>query len=218
MLAHERDALKAALAKATSRSGYAVLPYKGPNGTWRRPVVLECTSGGVTLQPSGQTFSGLELSPRIQPRKSPIVRAVAREMLHIRSADTPDGAPAVPYLVFLVRPNGVRSYYEARASLEPLGIAFGYELIDQNLAVDIPDLDNLATWDGSVPLDAPLEPAPRSRAALTNNDSAGGGQGSSTGPEGLSPGDSKAPSGWEGGLASRAQPAGGAAREWQRRR
>ena len=56
VLAHERDALKAALTKASRRSGFAVLPYKGPNGTWRRPIVLECTAGGVKLQPQGRTF------------------------------------------------------------------------------------------------------------------------------------------------------------------
>ncbi len=93
-------------------------------------------------------------------------RAIAHELLHIRSADTPDGAPAVPYLVFLVRPDGIRPYYEARTCLEPLGIAFGYELIEQELAVDIPDFDNLTTWDGSVPLDMPLAPAPPARSTI----------------------------------------------------
>jgi chromosome segregation ATPase len=33
VLARERDALKAATVKASQRSGYSVLPYKGPNGT-----------------------------------------------------------------------------------------------------------------------------------------------------------------------------------------
>ena len=64
-------------------------------------------------------------------------------MLQIQASDTPDGAAAVPYLVFLVRPGGIRLYYEARSCLEPLGIAFGYELIEQDLVVDIPDL---TTW------------------------------------------------------------------------
>ena len=129
VLAKERDALKAALAKAGQRSGYSVLPYKGPNGTWRRPIVLECTSGGVKLQPKGLTFTGLDLSPLVNPRSSPLIRAIAHEMLEMRASDTPDGAAAVPYLVFLVRPGGIRPYYEARTCLEPLGIAFGYELI-----------------------------------------------------------------------------------------
>jgi len=213
VLARERDALKAALAKASRRSGYAVLPYKGPNGTWRRPIVLECANGGIILQPSGQTFSGLELSPRIHPRSSLIVRAVAREMLHIRAAETPDGAPAVPYLVFLVRPNGVRPYYESRSSLEPLGIAFGYELIDQDLVVDIPDLDNLATWDGSVPLDVPLETAPPSRRALAKNDASSRDRArSSAGPGSFAQGDGNSQSGSDRVLADRASPSGGPAR------
>ena len=169
VLAKERDALKAALFKAGQRSGFAVLPYKGPNGTWRRPIVLECTAGAVKLQPKGATFTAMDLSPLINPRLSPLVRAVAHEMLHIKDSDTPDGAAAVPYLVFLVRPNGIRPYYEARSCLEPLGIAFGYELIEQDLAVDIPDFDNLATWDGSVPLDLPLESAPRAKLNIAMN-------------------------------------------------
>src|SRR5260370_26393452 len=96
----------------------------------------------------------LDLSPLIRPRASPVVLAIAREMLRIEQSTTPDGAPVVPYLVFLVRPNGIRPYYEARSRLEPLGIAFGYELIEQDLVVEIPDFDDLTTWDGSVPLEA----------------------------------------------------------------
>src|SRR5208337_465152 len=34
------------------------------------------------------------------------------------------------------------------------------ELIDQDLKVDVPDFDNLATWDGTIPLEEPLMPAP----------------------------------------------------------
>ncbi len=155
VLAQERDALKAALTKAGQHSGNAVLPYKGPNGTWRRPIVIECTGNVAVLQPQGKTFSMIELSPLIHPRSSPVVLTIAREMMHIQNSATPDGAPAVPYLVFLVRPNGIRPYYESRARLEPLGIAFGYELIEQDLVVEVPDFDDLTTWDGSAPLDKP---------------------------------------------------------------
>ena len=47
----------AALIKAGRRSGYAVLPYKGPNGTWQRPIVLECQGGTVKLQRQGRTLA-----------------------------------------------------------------------------------------------------------------------------------------------------------------
>src|SRR6185312_10845282 len=153
VLARERDVLRAALAKASQHSGSAVLPYKGSNGTWRRPIVVECTGGVAKLQPRGPTFSMMELSPLIHPRSSPVVLAIAREMMHIQRAETPDGAPAVPYLVFLVRPDGIRLYYQARSRLEPLGIAFGYELVEQDLAIDIPNFDDVRTWDGTKPLD-----------------------------------------------------------------
>jgi len=142
VLARERDALKAAVTKAQQGEGsYAVLPYKGPNGSWRRPIVLECGEGGVSIRPKGPTFSMVDLSSILNPRSSPVIVAIARELLRVQRSESPDGAPVVPYFVFLVRPDGVRPYYELRARLEPLGIAFGYELIEQDLKVDVPDFE-----------------------------------------------------------------------------
>src|SRR5208337_1080841 len=161
VLAKERDALKAAVTNSQQGKGsHAVLPFKGSNGSWRRPIVMECSNGTVTLRPKGPTFSMLDLSALINPRSNPVILAIARELLHVQMSESPDGAPVVPYFVFLVRPDGIRPYYEIRARLEPLGIAFGYELIEQDLKVDVPDFDNLATWDGTIPLDEPLMPAP----------------------------------------------------------
>ena len=161
VLAKERDALKAAVTSSQQGKGsYAVLPYKGPNGSWRRPIVMECSNGTVTLRPKGPTFSMLDLSALVNPRSNPVILAIARELLHVQMSESPDGSPVVPYFVFLIRPDGIRPYYEIRARLEPLGIAFGYELIEQDLKVDVPDFDNLATWDGTIPLDEPLMPAP----------------------------------------------------------
>src|SRR5271157_2537668 len=161
VLAKERDALKAAVTNSQQGKGsHAVLPFKGSNGSWRRPIVMECSNGTVTLRPKGPTFSMLDLSALINPRSNPVILAIARELLHVQMSESPDGAPVVPYFVFLVRPDGIRPYYEIRARLEPLGIAFGYELIDQDLKVDVPNFDNLATWDGTIPLDEPLMPAP----------------------------------------------------------
>jgi hypothetical protein len=211
VLAQERDLLKAALAKASQRSGFAVLPYRGPNGTWRRPIVLECTKEGVRRQPHGPSFGPPELSPRIHPRSSPIVRAVAREMFHIQSAETPDGARAVAYVVFLVRPDGIRSYYEARASLEPLGIAFGYELVDQNLAIEVPDLDDLTVWDGSVPLDLPLETSPEAKGShAMNNVHRDGSAAAKRGVAEFPPELRRRPGGSDRGSEERARALGGA--------
>lgn len=141
-LARERDASRAALAKARTRSSYAIQPHKGPNGTWRRPIVIECRDGTATLQPRGPSVSLLELSPLFGARSNPLISAVARELVRSRAKPSPDGSPAIPYIYFVVRPDGIRPYYEARSRLEPLGIAFGYELVEQDWEIDYPDPDD----------------------------------------------------------------------------
>jgi len=152
VLAHELDSAKAALARAQTRSSYAILPNRAPNGTWRRPIVIECHNGTATIQPGGPTFNMLDLSVLSGARSSPILLAVVRELSRIQGTTGPDGAPTVPYIFFIVRPDGIRPYYDARARLESLGIAFGYELVDQDMEIDFPDLDHPDEWDGSPPL------------------------------------------------------------------
>ncbi|MEJ7637118.1 MAG: hypothetical protein WKF75_03785 [Singulisphaera sp.] len=141
-LARERDASQAALAKARTRSSYAILPHKGPNGTWRRPIVIECRDGTATLQPRGPSVSLLELSPLFGSRSNPLISAVARELVRSQAKLSPDGTSAVPYIYFVVRPDGIRPYYEARSRLEPLGIAFGYELVEQDWKIEYPASDD----------------------------------------------------------------------------
>ncbi len=170
VLARERDAAKAALAKATAKGGgWAVLPHKNANGTWQRPVVVECRDGTATLQPNGPTVSLVQMSPMMGPRSNPLVVAVARELIRVHRSASPDGESVVPYIFFIVRPDGIRPYYEARARLEPLGIAFGYELVDQDMEIDFPDLDALATWDGSNVPGAPGGPGAGGNAVARND-------------------------------------------------
>ena len=162
----ERDALekeleirKALVAQAKSRPSTAILPHRGPNGTWRRPIVVECVNGQAILKPQNIAFGLLELAIGFGPSTNPFVAIIAREALRVQGSNSPDGQLVVPYVFFLIRPDGIRAYYEARGRLEPLGITFGYELADQNWQVDIPDLDDISAWDGSGPA-PPKRPDP----------------------------------------------------------
>ena len=94
-------------------------------------------------------------------------------------------------------------YYEARTCLEPLGIAFGYELIEQDLVVDIPNFDNLVTWDGSVPLDLPLVAAPGRRTTVAVNSGSGTGSGTSVGLPTGSQANRPSSGGWPEGFGQR---------------
>jgi len=173
VLAKELEASKAALTRARTRSSYAVLPNRAPNGTWRRPIVIECHNGMATLQPQGLSFNLLELSGLMGERSSPITMAVVREMARIQGTTAPDGALTVPYVFFVVRPDGIRPFYDARSRLESLGIAFGYELVDQDMEIDFPDLDHPDEWDGS--------PSLRPFRGLADGALGGGGTRSATG-------------------------------------
>ncbi len=163
-LEKELDARKAMAAQARSRPSQAILPHRGANGTWRRPIVVECVNGMAILQPHGVGFGLLDLASGFGPASNPFVATIAREAIRIQGNASPDGQPVVPYIFFLVRPDGIRPYYEARGRLEPLGITFGYELADQDWVIDFPDLDDMKTWDGSAPaLPSGMDPLAQSK-------------------------------------------------------
>ena len=52
-----------------SRS-YAVVPYEGPNGTFRRPIYIECVKDELVLQPEGVRLTADDLRPPIGARQS----------------------------------------------------------------------------------------------------------------------------------------------------
>ena len=108
-LEKELDARKAMASKARSRPSQAILPHRGQNGTWRRPIVIECSNGMATLQPQGIGFGLLELASGFGPASNPFVATVAREAIRIQGSHSPDGQAVVPYIFFLVRPDGIRA-------------------------------------------------------------------------------------------------------------
>jgi len=176
----ERDETRADLErqKLRARDGVAVLPYKGPNGTWRRPIAIECKGDAATLRPRGPSYSMVDLAGFGDPRTNPLVLAVARAMIRVGSVATPDGAASVPYLVFVVRPDGIRPFYAARTLLEPLGIAYGYELVDADWDIEFPDLDDPAEWsDKARPRKSPSWPPPPTVAEAIGRRSGGSGEG-----------------------------------------
>src|SRR5262249_15401108 len=125
-----RDDLERARVRAQAPNSYAILPYKGPHRTRRKPNVLHCGHRHAKMLPTGLSFSLLDMSAEVSIRLNPMSAAVGLVAAKLQKSASPDGAPVVPYILFLVRPDGIRPFYAARAALEGLGLAFGYELID----------------------------------------------------------------------------------------
>ena len=195
----ERNDLEAA--RLHAKDGVAVLPYKGPNGTWRRPIPIECRGSLATIQPGGPSFDIGSLVGLVNPRTHPMVAAVARILFRTRDLAAPDGTAPEPYILFLVRPDGIRPFYAARGLLEPLRVSYGYELVDADEDIEFPDLNDPSEWgDGPKPrMSWPPRPSAPDLAA-----SAPTGDGTGIGGEGGVPGGSRIgsarPRGGLGGL------------------
>lgn len=114
-----------------------IVPHKGPNGTDRRPIYVECTSEGVTIFPEGNRIKLAELERSVHST-NPLDAALRTIRLHSLGQYS-DAAP--PYPLLVVRPDGIESYAAARGAMQDWDDQFGYELVPTGvqLAYDNPD-------------------------------------------------------------------------------
>lgn len=120
---------------------YSLVPYRGRRGSDRKPLYLECTADGLVVHPerlalTGPRFSGREIRQEVESRLSRFRPVTA-------DADARDDRP---YVLMLVRPAGITSYYEAQAALQGLKLDFGYELIDADWVLDFSETGGHEPW------------------------------------------------------------------------
>ncbi|MEZ6057402.1 MAG: hypothetical protein R3C01_11940 [Planctomycetaceae bacterium] len=105
-----------------------ILPVDPITGTTRRPIVIDCLSDRLVLVAEGIAVSARDLNG-FTPLYNPLaagVLALARERRSNKEAE------AEPYVLMIVRPEGMISYYVARLMLQSHQVPFGYELVDTN--------------------------------------------------------------------------------------
>ncbi len=125
-LASERESLVVLRETAKARKPRVVIvPHKGPNGTDRRPVYLECTASGITIWPES---SRIELAELLATDKSanPVDAALRTVRLY---AMQNYGDTIPPYPLLVVRPDGIETYIAAKAAMQDWDDQFGYELV-----------------------------------------------------------------------------------------
>jgi TolA-binding protein len=131
-LAHARDELK------NSEPSYALVPYAGPHGTNRRPIFIECTADRVILQPEGvELFSDDFREPLTDDNALAAALRAQREYF----ADATQNRDDLPYPLIIVRPDGAHAYAAARAAMTSWDAEFGYELVDEQMRLAFPDVD-----------------------------------------------------------------------------
>jgi len=112
---------------------HSIIPYLGKRGENRKPIYVECQSAGYVFHPYPTMVSCLDLS-RFQEQI--LVRSRAHQLA---KGEANASIPPQPYLLLLVRPDGIENYWKAQAFLKQDRVDFGYELIDGDWKLDFPD-------------------------------------------------------------------------------
>jgi hypothetical protein len=115
------------------RQTYSIVPYRGKQGENRKPLYIECSASGLVFLPDR-----LEVDPVAHPRRAldEIDRRADGQNTRLKAMGLQ--ATQRPYLMLLVRPDGIGAYYRFQVLTKPYDIDFGYELVDADWVLDIP--------------------------------------------------------------------------------
>lgn len=116
--------------RSRQQQTYSLVPYQGRRGDNRKPLYVECTAAGPIFHPDKLALTGSGVTPLDVRRE--VERRVSK-------------TEANAYLLMLVRPDGILTYYRTLASLEGLNLDFGYEFIDSGWVLDFPAGDAAPT-------------------------------------------------------------------------
>lgn len=122
--------------KNKEKATYSIIPYSGKKGLNRRPLYLECAANGIIFHPDGKS-----ISPETDPTLLLMEIESRCDQLRVFLADQLGAKDAVPYLMILVRPEGIAHYWGLQNIIKKMDLDFGYELIDQGWNLEIPNQD-----------------------------------------------------------------------------
>jgi hypothetical protein len=117
---------------------YSLVPYKGKHGDNRRPLYVECTAGGLVFHPDRKALEG----PGVTAAE---VRAEVEHRIAAQLAALPEAErkpESAAYLLLLIRPDGIVTYYKTLVALNGIKLDFGYEFIDAGWVLNFPTDDN----------------------------------------------------------------------------
>jgi hypothetical protein len=125
--------LKAARERA--QHTYSLVPFRGKRGENRRPVYVECTSQGLVFHPDKTTVTTSSAAGMRGEVAHRIARLQATAPANAKSDTT-------PYILFLIRPDGIGCYYQTLGALTGLTFDYGYEFIERDWVLDFSDKDD----------------------------------------------------------------------------
>ncbi|MGL4594624.1 MAG: hypothetical protein ACRCUY_07850 [Thermoguttaceae bacterium] len=122
----------AELQKQTSEAAksYSVVPFRGKDGSFRRPIYVECVQNRLIIQPEGIVLDSNDLLFAGKP-DSPfdaLLRVIRQ--YYVETNQVVRGVE--PYPLLIVRPSGVDVYGAACHSIGSWMQEYGYELVDED--------------------------------------------------------------------------------------
>ncbi|HUG20564.1 MAG TPA: hypothetical protein VMM56_16370, partial [Planctomycetaceae bacterium] len=117
-----------------------IVPYDGNGGTTRRPLILECRANSIVFQPEGVELTERDLLG-FTTAVNPVLAGVRVLDRYWTVHDGQRATARRPYVLIVVRPDGIAAYYALRQLLSEYDQPFGYELLgdDQTLALEAAD-------------------------------------------------------------------------------
>jgi hypothetical protein len=141
---------------------YSLVPYHGNRGDNRRPLYIECTEEDLIFHPDHLALHSWALTPG--GIRAEIERRLERQRAEIKRVD---GKPTENgYLLMLIRPNGIATYYQTLAALRGLPIDFGYEFIDQDWILDFSENENAPKRQPWMAVEQTMEKQPSGSFAI----------------------------------------------------
>lgn len=132
----ELTRLEKALERLKSRAPrdnvFSVVPYRGKYGESRKPIYIECDARGVVMHPGGKRLPDLTPETLRQAIRDAGLTLVAKKETVPASVTEKTG----PYVMCLVRPNGIGAYDRVVNALTGLDVDFGYEFVDAHWELD----------------------------------------------------------------------------------
>ena len=134
----------AQVADATSQHDqFQVVPFDPQTGTNRRPILMECTAAGIRFLPEDILITADDMRG-FTTKVNPLAAGTGALINYWTAMNLRQRLPQAepePYVLMLVRPDGVFAYYVAMKMLEPIRTAQGYELVEESTVLKLPEVD-----------------------------------------------------------------------------
>jgi hypothetical protein len=118
---------------------YSLVPYRGKHGDGRRPIYVECTADSLIFHPEHVVLQGWQVTA------AEVLAEVRRQVARQGRANAAVARKKEdPYLLLLVRPDGITTYYKTLAALVGFRFDFGYEFVERDWVLDFSEKDDRA--------------------------------------------------------------------------